>query len=61
MNRLHRDRQRLAEEYARGYICGWRECYDACLEAVEEEISQAGEVWEIGELLTDTPKLHRKN
>ena len=61
MNRLHRDRQRLAEEYARGYIHGWRECYDACLDAVEAEISQVGEVWEIGELLTDTPKLQRKN
>ncbi|MGA9883626.1 MAG: hypothetical protein WBQ34_07900 [Candidatus Acidiferrales bacterium] len=61
MNRVHRDRQRLADEYARGYMCGWRECYDACLDAVEEEISRAGEVWDTCELLTDTPRPQRKN
>jgi len=61
MNRAHRDRQRLADEYVRGYMCGWRECYEACLLAVEDEISQSNELWEIGDLLADTPKPQRKN
>jgi hypothetical protein len=61
MNRAHRDRQRLAEEYTRGYICGWRECYEACLDAVEDEISRTNEVWEIGDLLAEAPKPPRKN
>lgn len=29
------ERERMAEEFARGYLCGWRECFDACKEAVE--------------------------
>jgi len=61
MQREHRERQRLADEYARGYLAGWRECFQTCLEAVQEEISHADEVWEIGALLTDTPKTPRKN
>ncbi len=61
LNRAHRDRQRLADEYARGYMCGWRECYDACLDAVEQEISRAGEVWELGDLLAGTPAPEREN
>jgi hypothetical protein len=42
MQRTHRERQRLAEEYAQGYSCGWRECFQACLEVVEEEINGGG-------------------
>jgi len=61
MNRAHRDRQLLAEEYARGYMSGWRECYGACLVAVEEEISRSNQVWEIGDLLADIPKPQREN
>jgi hypothetical protein len=61
MNRVYRDRQRMAEEYARGYMCGWRECYDACLDAVDEEIFRAGEVWDAGDLLAGAPKPQRKN
>jgi len=61
MNRAHRDRQRLADEYARGYMAGWRECYDACLDAVEEEITRASDVWEVGDVLAGTPKAPRKN
>ena len=34
-------RRTLADEYARGYLCGWRECFASCLEAVEEEIQAA--------------------
>jgi hypothetical protein len=61
VNRAHHDRQRLAEEYARGYMCGWHECYEACLVAVEDEISRSSEIWEIGAIFADQPKSPRKN
>lgn len=61
MQRAHHDRQRLADEYARGYLCGWRECFQACLTAVEEELSQSGDVWEVGALLTESPPSQNKN
>jgi hypothetical protein len=32
---------RAADEYARGYLAGWRECFNTCLEAVEEEMAAA--------------------
>ena len=35
MQRIFRERQRLAEEYAAGYLAGWHECLDACLAALE--------------------------
>jgi hypothetical protein len=35
MQRVFRERQRLAEEYAAGYLAGWHECLDACVEALE--------------------------
>ncbi len=38
MQRVHCER--LAEEYARGYMAGWRECFQTCLTAVEEEIAR---------------------
>ena len=53
MQRSNRDRQRLADEYARGYLVGWHECFHACLAAVEEELTQSGDVWEIGALLAN--------
>jgi hypothetical protein len=56
MQRLHKERERLAEEYARGYLCGWRECFQTCLTAVEEEISQADRAWEIGAFLAGPTK-----
>ena len=34
MHRMFRERQRLAEEYAAGYLAGWHECLDACVEAM---------------------------
>lgn len=43
--------KRLAEEYSRGYLNGWRECFHACLTTIEDEFDHAHEVWEIGELL----------
>lgn len=61
MQRTHRDRQRLVDEYARGYLVGWRECFHTCLEAVEEELTRTDDVWEIGGLLTNPPKPPRKN
>jgi hypothetical protein len=42
MQRTHRERERLAEEYAQGYLVGWRECFQACLDVVEDEIAGAG-------------------
>lgn len=61
MQRTHRERQRMADEYARGYLVGWNECFRACLEAVEEELSRGEDVWEIGALLIDTPELPKDN
>ncbi len=40
--RIHRERQILAEEYASGYLTGWQECFEACVEAIEEELSRGG-------------------
>jgi hypothetical protein len=61
MQRMHRERQRLADEYARGYLIGWRECFRDCLAAVEEELTRPDEVWEISSLLVDPPKLPPAN
>jgi len=61
MQRTHRSRQRLADEYGRGYLAGWRECYRVCLDVMEEEIARTDDVWEIGALLADTPKASREN
>jgi hypothetical protein len=61
MQRSHREREKLAEEYSRGYLIGWRACYHECLVAVEEELTRSDRVWEIGELFTETPKISREN
>ncbi len=61
MNRAYSDRQRLADEYARGYMCGWQECYEACLVVMEDEISRNSDVWDVGDLFSDIPKPQRKN
>ena len=61
MQRTHRERHRLAEEYAQGYITGWRECFDVCLESVEEEISRVDSIWDAGALLLDSPADTSKN
>jgi hypothetical protein len=60
MQRVHRDRERLAEEYARGYMVGWRECFQTCLSAVEEEISRADESWDVSSFLPAAPKPPRE-
>jgi hypothetical protein len=61
MQRAQCDRQRMADEYARGYLVGWRECFDACLVAVEEELTRSDDMWEIGALLAEAPKLPKDN
>ena len=61
MESTHRDRQRLADEYARGYLVGWRECFRDCVKAVQEEITRSDDVWDIGDLLSDTPKAPHDN
>lgn len=33
--RTFHERERMAEEFARGYLCGWRECFDACKDAID--------------------------
>jgi hypothetical protein len=60
MQRAHRERERLAAEYARGYINGWRECFHVCLDAVEEEIERVDEAWDVGAMFP-APKPPRKN
>jgi hypothetical protein len=60
MQRAHRERELLAEEYARGYINGWRECFHVCLDAVEEEIDRVDEAWDVGSMLP-APKPPRNN
>ena len=61
MQRTYRERQHLADEYARGYLVGWRECLDTCLEAVDAEIGGAGDVWEVGGLLAEALNPPHKN
>src|SRR4029077_401535 len=36
--RRFRERQRLADEYARGYLTGWHECFEACMDAFDDRI-----------------------
>lgn len=50
MQREHRRRQDLADEYARGYMQGWHECFETCLGVVEEELT-AGASWDAEALL----------
>ena len=46
------ERERFADEYARGYLAGWHECYAACLEEVERSVSKDGDVWIAAQVLT---------
>lgn len=40
-------RNRPTEEYARGYLCGWQECFEMCMQAIEDEIGALEEgLWE---------------
>jgi hypothetical protein len=53
MQRVHHEQHRLADEYANGYMVGWRECYQECLAAVESELTRADDVWDMGGMLGD--------
>jgi len=54
MQREHRERRHLAEEYARGYVNGWGDSYRECLAVVESELSgHTGDVWSVGAILAD--------
>ena len=61
MQRAHKQRERLADEYASGYLAGWRECYQTCLAAVEAELACIDEAWEVDALLGEHPKLPGAN
>jgi len=40
--RIYRERQVLAEEFAAGYLTGWQECLDACVEVIEQQVERGG-------------------
>lgn len=61
MQLAHRQRELLAEEYARGYLVGWRECFEVCLESVEQEFSHDDALWRVGGLGGDVKGPPRKN
>lgn len=61
LRRAQEDRERLAHEYSQGYMAGWRECFDACLQAVEDEIASADDVWRMGAALTGSGTILRDN
>jgi hypothetical protein len=61
MQRAHRERQRLAEEYSRGYLVGWQECFRACLEIVEDELTHPSDLLDIGAFLMDGTKSSEGN
>jgi len=47
MQQEHRKVQEMADEYALGYMEGWKECFEMCLQVVEGEIS-TNQMWELG-------------
>lgn len=56
MEKQNHERHRLAAEYSRGYMTGWREGLDACLAAVEDEFVSGDDLWTIGELLSSSKR-----
>jgi len=61
MQRTHRERERLAEEYARGYMSGWRESLRVCLDAFEDELARVDDAFEEPPWLLPEPKPRPKN
>jgi hypothetical protein len=61
MQRMYRERQRLAEEYSRGYLVGWHECFRTCLEIVEDELTHPSDLLEFGAFLVEPTKLPEGN
>lgn len=39
VQRILLEQRRLSEEHARGYLRGWKECFDVCMEAIDDEIA----------------------
>jgi len=35
LQRVYRDKQKLAGEYSRGYLQGWQECFDTWVETID--------------------------
>ena len=35
LQRVHREREKLAAEYSRGYLRGWQDCFDQWVETIE--------------------------
>jgi len=51
MQRHLEERQHPADEYSRGYLVGWRECFEDCLAAAKAEVDDAAYVWDVGDSL----------
>jgi len=61
LQRSQRERERLIEEYSKGYMAGWHECFQACLDAVEGEILRADESSDPSSWLSADEKQPLKN
>jgi len=61
MQRSHRERERLAEEYSRGYLVGWHECFRTCLDIVEDELTRPADLLDITAFVIDPAKLPEGN
>jgi len=61
MQRIYRERQRLAEEYSRGYLVGWHECFRACIEVVEDELTRPADLLDVTAFVIDPAKLPEGN
>lgn len=59
--RGYSEQHQLAEQYSEGYLAGWRECYAACLTAVEDEVSKSGDIWRAGSLLASSDESLKAN
>jgi hypothetical protein len=59
--RTEENRVRLAHEYSEGYIAGWRECFDACLQAVEDEFASRDDAWQLGASLIGSGESRQDN
>ncbi len=55
LQRVYRERQKLAGEYSRGYLQGWQECFDTWVETIDT-VSDDDETAE----LTETRKNERR-
>lgn len=53
--------QRMAEEYAKGYLDGWHECYAACLDAVEHPVGEDAEIWAVADLFEQSGQSAKAN